>query len=139
MSRASMTPTLSAKDFLPGIVDHAAAVAVAVETKTDIGLVLEHRVADRVQHLHVFGVRIVFREGMVELGVERDHFATDRLHHLRRKRAGGAVATGDHDLQLALQLGALREIGDVARRKILVELIGAARLVVEIGVEHDFL
>ena len=91
------------------------------------------------QHLHVFGVRIVFRKGVVELGVERDHLAADRFHHLRRERARGAVAAGDHDFQLALQLRALGEIGDVARRKILVELIGAAGLVPEFGVEHDLL
>ena len=52
---------------------------------------------------------------------------------------GGAVAAGDHDLQLALQLGAFGQVGDVARRKILVELIGAAGLVLEVGIEHDLL
>ena len=76
---------------------------------------------------------------MVELGVERDHLAADRLHHVRRERACRAVAASDHDFQLALELRALGEIGDIARREILVELIGAAGLVVELGVEHDFL
>ena len=121
------------------IVDDAATVAVAVEAQADIGLVGEHGVADRVQHLHVFGVRIVFRKGMIELGVERDHFAADRLHHLRRERARGAVAASDHGLQLALQFWAVGEIGDIARREILVKLIGAADPVLEVGAEHDFL
>jgi hypothetical protein len=47
-----------------------------------MALVGEDRVADRVQHLHVFGVRIVSREGVVEIGVERHHLAADRLEHL---------------------------------------------------------
>ena len=41
---------------------------------------------------------------VVELGVERDHLAADRFQHLRRERAGRAVAAGHHDLQLALEL-----------------------------------
>ena len=100
---------------------------------------LEHRVADRVQHLHVLGIRIVFRKRVIEFGVERDNLAADRFHYLRRERARGAVAAGDHDLQLALEFWPLGEIGDIARREIFVELIGAAGLVLELGVEHDFL
>ena len=57
-------------------------------------LCLQHRVAHGVQHLHVFGVGIVVREGVVELAVERHHLAADRFQHLRRERAGGAVAAG---------------------------------------------
>ena len=98
---------------------------------------LKHCVAHGVQHFHVFGIGIVFREGVVELGVERHHLATDRLHHLRRECPRGAVAAGDHDFELALQLRAVGQIGDVARRKILVELIRTADLVLEGGVEHD--
>ena len=69
---------------------------------------------------------------MVELGVERDHLAADRLQHLRREGAGGAVAAGGDDLELALELRAVGEVGDVARRIILVELVGAAGLILEI-------
>ena len=130
---------LVGENLLAGIVDHAAAVAVAVEAEADIGLVRQHRVADGVQHFHVFGIGIVFREGVIEFGVERHHLAADRLHHLRREGARGAVAAGDHDFQLALQLRAPGQIGDVARRKILVKLIRAADLVLEVGIEHDLL
>ena len=52
-----------------------------------------------------------------------DNLAADRFHHLRRERARRAVAACDHDFQLALELRALGEIGDVARREIFVELI----------------
>jgi hypothetical protein len=108
-----------------------------IETKADIRLVRQHRVANGVQHFHVFGIRIVFREGVIEFGVERYHLAADRLHHLRCEGARGTVAAGDHDFQLALELRALGQIGNVAGREILVKLIRAADLVLEVGVEHD--
>ena len=92
------------EDLLAFVVDHAAAVAVAVEAERDVGLVDQHRVAHGVQHLHVFGVGIVAREGVVELAVERHHLAADRLQDVRREGAGGAVAAGGDDLQLALDL-----------------------------------
>jgi hypothetical protein len=45
-----------------------------------------------------------------------------------------------HDLQLALELRPLGQVGDVARRKILDETVGAAApAVLEVGVEHDLL
>ena len=88
MSRASMTPTLSAKISSPVLSTTPQRSPSPSKPKPTSALVLEHRVADRVQHLHVFGVRIVFREGVVKLGVERDHFAADRLHHVRCERAG---------------------------------------------------
>ena len=97
-----MTPTLSAKISSPVVVDDAAAVAVAVEAEADIGPVARRTaLADGVQHLHVFGVGIVARESVVELGVERDHLDAERVEHLRREGAGGAVAAGGHDLDLA--------------------------------------
>src|SRR5262245_20419638 len=95
--------------------------------------------AHGVQHLHVLGVGIVVRKGVVELAVERDDLAADRLQHLRREGAGGAVAAGADDLQAALELRPIGEVGDVAGRKILHEGIGAAAAHVEAGVEHDFL
>ena len=66
-----MTPILSAKISLPLVVDDAAPVAVAVEAEREVGLALCHRRGHRVQHPHVLGVRIVMREGEVELAVER--------------------------------------------------------------------
>ena len=76
-------PDLVGKNFLAFVVDDAAAVAVAVEAEREIGAVRQHRVAHGVQHLHVFGVGIVFGEGVVELAVERDDLAADLLQDLR--------------------------------------------------------
>ena len=78
---------LVGENLVAVVVDHAAAIAVAVEAEPDVGLVLEHRVADRVQHFHVFRVRIVFRERVIEFAVERDDLAADRFQHLRRESA----------------------------------------------------
>ncbi len=74
------------EDLVALVVDDAAAVAVAVEAEADVGLVLHHRFRDGVQHLHVFGVRIVAREGVVELGVERHHLAADGFENLAARR-----------------------------------------------------
>ena len=130
---------LVGENLLAVVVDHAAAVAVAVEAEADVGLGAQHLVAHGVEHLHVFGIRIVFRERVIELAVEPHHLAADRLQHLRRERARGAVAAGADHLQLALELRPLGEIGDVARRKILDEMIRAAARQLERGVEHDLL
>ena len=119
---------LVGEDFLAVIVDDAAAVAVAVEAEADVGLVREHGVAHRVQHFHVFGVRIVVRERVVELAIERHHLAADFLQDLRREGAGGAVAAGAYDLESALELRPLGQVGDIARRKILDEFVSAAGL-----------
>ena len=94
MSRASMTPTLSAKISSPSLSTTPQRSPSPSKPSADVGLVREHRVAHGVQHLHVFGVGIVVREGVIELAVERDDLAADRFQHLRRERAGGAVAAG---------------------------------------------
>ena len=70
---------LVGEDLVALVVDHAAAVAVAVEAEADVGLVGQHRLAHGVQHLHVFGIGVVAREGVVELAVERHHLAADAL------------------------------------------------------------
>ena len=54
------------ENFLARIVDNAAAVTVAVEAKSDIGPVLEHRLAHSKQHMQVFGIGIIFREVAIE-------------------------------------------------------------------------
>ncbi len=56
-----------------------------------------------------------------------------------REGAGGAVAAGRNHAQLALQLRPVGQVGDVARREIVDELIGAALAGLERGVEHDLL
>ncbi len=70
---------LVGENLLALVVHHPAAVAVAVEAERHIGLVDEHGIAHGVQHLHVFGIGIVAREGVVEIAVERHHVAADRL------------------------------------------------------------
>ncbi len=117
---------LVGEDFLAFVVDHAAAVAVAVEAQGHVGLARQHGVAHGVQHLHVFGVRIVVRKGVIELAIERHDLAADFFQHLRREGAGGAVAAGAHHLEMPLELRPLGEVGDIARRKILDEFVSAA-------------
>src|SRR4029453_10882951 len=80
-----------------------------------------------------------FGKGMVELAVERNDLAADRGEHLRRKGTGGAVAAGAQHLEAALELRPAGEIGDVARRKILDEGIGAPAAQVETRIKHDVL
>ena len=63
---------LVGEDRLALVVDHAAAVAVAVEGEPEIGAMREHGIARGVQHAEVFGVRVVGGEGVVELAIERD-------------------------------------------------------------------
>src|SRR5262249_57847940 len=78
-----------------------------------------------------------FGEGMVELAVERNDLAADGREHLRRKRAGGAVAAGANDLEAALELRALGEIGDITSREVLDEDVSAAAAQLEARLEHD--
>ena len=54
-----------------------------------------------------------------------------------RESAGGAVAAGGHDFELALEFRPLGQIGDVAFGEILHEHIGAAAGKIELGAEHD--
>src|SRR5436853_7906986 len=76
---------------------------------------------------------------MIELAVKWHHLAADRLEHTRRERARGAVAAGANHLETALELLPLGQVGDVARREILHEMIGAAGLQIETRAEHDLL
>ncbi len=128
---------LVGEDLLALVVDDAAAVAVAVEAEADIGAGLAHLVGDGVQHLHVFGIGIVAREGVVEFGVEGDDLAADHFEHLRREGARGAVAASGDDLEPALELRPVGEIGDIAVGEVFDELVGAALPQRESGVEHD--
>ena len=83
---------LVGENLLALVVDDAAPVAVAVEAERDVGAALRHRRRHRVQHPHVLGIRIVAREGEVEIAVERDDLGAERAQELGRERAGGAVA-----------------------------------------------
>ena len=81
------------------VVDDAAAVAVAVEAEREVGAALLHRRRHRVQHPHILGVRIVAREGEVELAVEGNDLDAERAQELGRERPGGPVAAGGDDLE----------------------------------------
>jgi hypothetical protein len=94
-------PDLVGEDLLAFVVHDAAAVAVAVEAEPDIGPALPDGCRHGVQHLHVLGVRVVARESVVELRVERHDLAAERFEQLRREGPGRAVAAGRHHLQLA--------------------------------------
>ena len=84
------------ENFLAFIIYYAAAIAIAVKGKTNIGCGFEHLIAQRVQHFHVFGVRIVIWETVVQIAIEFDNFDTELLQHLRRKRARRAIAASDN-------------------------------------------
>ncbi len=99
----------------------------------------QHRVANGMQHRHVFRVGIVAREAMVEFAIKRHHLAADRLQHPRRKRTGGTVAARRDHFQPAFELRPVGQIGDIAGRKIFHEPVGAARGEFELGAEHDLL
>ena len=121
-----MTPILSAKISCALVVDDAAAVAVAVEAERDVGAMRLHRLGHRVQHVQVFGVRIVAREVEIEVAVERHDLDAEPRQQLRREGARGAVAAGGDHLQLALELRPLGQRGDIAGGKIGDEFVGAA-------------
>ena len=104
MSRASITPTLSAKISSPSLSTTPQRSPSPSKPSATSALLAQHLVAHGVQHLHVLGVGIVVREGVVELAVERHHLAADRREHLRREGAGGAVAAGANHLEAALEL-----------------------------------
>ena len=78
-SRASMTPTLSAKISWPSLSTTPQRSPSPSKPKPTSALLREHRLAHGVQHLHVFGVGIVAREGVVEIAVERHDLAADAL------------------------------------------------------------
>ena len=127
------------EDLLALVVDHAATVAVAVKAERDVGAVDQHRVTHGVQHLHVFGVGIVARKRVIELAIERHHLAADRFEDSGRESAGGAVAAGGDDLQLALDFRPFGQIGDIAFGEILHELVRAAAAEIELRLQHDLL
>ena len=97
---------LVGEDRLALVVDHAAPVAVAVEGEPEIGAMLEHGVACRVQHAEIFGIRIMGGEGVVELAIERDDGGAKLGEDARRESPRRAVAAGDDHLQGAQQFRA---------------------------------
>ena len=109
---------LVGKDFGARLVDHAAAVAVAIEAEPHGRAALAHLVRHGVQHGEVFGIGIVAREGEIELGIHRHDLATDPLQEFGRKGAGGAVAAGGDNLDRSFERQRAREIVEVGLAEI---------------------
>ncbi len=130
---------LVGENLLALVVDDAAAVAVAVEAEADVGPLALHRLGELVQHLEIFRVRIIVREGVVEHGVHGDDVDADALQDFRREIACRPVAARANDAELVLQRPALGEVGDVAFAEIGNEGVGAAGAGLGLGVEHDVL
>ena len=76
---------LVGEDRLALVVHDPAAVAVAVEGEPEIGAVLEHRVARRIQHGEIFGIGVVGGEGVVEAAIERDDRCAEGCEHAGAK------------------------------------------------------
>ena len=130
-------PDLVGEDLGALVVDDAAAVAVAVEAERDVGAGLLHRRRHRMQHLHIFGVRIVVREGEVEIAVERNDLDAELAQELGREGAGRAVAAGGDDLEPAAHFRASGQIGDVAGGKIGHEFVSPAGLIAVVSSNDD--
>src|SRR5580700_7762657 len=128
MSRASMTPTLSAKISSPSLsTTPQRSPSPSKPSPTSA------RFASTASRMACS----IFRSSVIEFAVERHDLAADFLQDLRREGARGAVAAGAHHLEVALDLVAFGQVGDVARGKILDEVVCAAAFCLEPAVEHD--
>ncbi len=117
---------LVGEDLVALVVDDPAAVAVAVEAEPDVGPDGLDLLGHGFEHVKVFGVRVVAREGEIGFGVERHHLAAERFEESRRESARRSVAAGRHNLQLSRDRPVLLEVGQVAGREIRDRVIGAA-------------
>ncbi len=104
---------LVGEDLVALVVHDAAAVAVAVETERDVCAGLQRLVAHGVEHEHVFGIGIVVRERVVELGVERHDLAAKPVQDLGRERTCRPVAAGRDDLEAARDRTARDQFVDI--------------------------
>jgi hypothetical protein len=130
---------LVGENLLAFVVNNATAVTVAIEAERDIRPYPQHLVTHGVQHLHVFGVGIVFWKIMVEVAVETNNLAAHGFEHLRRECPCRSVAACANHLEPALELWPPGEIGDVAGGKIRHEFVCAASAQVETRLEDDVL
>src|SRR4029079_3487557 len=78
------------------------------------------------EHLHVFRIRVVARERVIELGIQRDDLDTQGFQNARGKVNGRAVTAGHNSPDPALEKSALGKIADIGTGKILDEAICAA-------------
>ncbi len=115
-SRASIRPILSAKISSPVVVDHAAAVAVAVEAQRQVGAVLADGLGHVVQHL------AGLRGSDCSCGKVQSRSQSISITSATpiRRRASGAKAPAVPLPQAAttfsgrFELHARRDVGDVA-------------------------
>ena len=114
---------LVGEDFLAMIVDDAAAVAVAIEAEADVGAAPAHLVRHGMQHLHVLGVGVVAREGMVELAVERHHVDAHARQQLRGEGPRRAIAAGGDGADFARRLRPVGEVGEIGLAEIFDEAV----------------
>src|SRR6185312_13676659 len=130
---------LVGENLRAGVIHDAAAVAVAVEAETKLRLVRLHRIRHRVQHVQVFGVRIVFGKGVVELGIERHDVGADALQRLRSEGAGRAVAARRDDADRPRELVALGESVEIGLAEIRDAMPTAAGALLAAAFEYDCL
>ena len=118
-----------ALDVLSALVLHAHAVAVAVEGESQVGLVLDHGLADRRAGRLLAGVGEVVGEGRVGRAEERHHRQACTPVDLLAEERRGAVAGVEHDLERPGEAHPPDEVGDVGGTQ--VKLLDAARPHVE--------
>ena len=87
------------RDRITALVDHEAAVGVAVEREPDVRADLAHLGLQVDQVLRVERVRLVVRKRAVELEVHRDDSERQAVEHGRHGVPGHAVPGVDHDGQ----------------------------------------
>ena len=106
---------MSAKIAVALIVDHPAAVAVAIKAQGEVRLVLlNSRRTPPCSIFKIFRIWIVVGEGVIKLAVQRDNLAAHGRKNLRRKNARRPVAAGHDDFQPPRQLRPLAEVIYVA-------------------------
>ncbi len=130
---------LVGEDFLARIIDHAAAITVTVETEREVGTGFLHLGGHLYQHGVVFGVRIIFGEGPVEIGIHLDHFHAHTAQGLGGKGTGGTIATGRDDAQRTLDLRLGGDVGDIGFGKVFDVGQGATGTLDTQTAQHDFL
>ena len=114
------------EDFFTFIIDNAAAVAIAVKGKTDIGTGFQNLVAHGVQHFHIFRIGVVMWEAVVQLAMQFDHLNAQRAQHIRGERPRRAIAASDNRFQFAFEIIAPRQIILIGLRHTIDALISAA-------------
>ena len=128
---------LVGKNFFSVIGHHAATVAIAIEAERKLRPGLLHHLGHRMQHLHVFGVGIVFGEGEIQLRIHRDHLCPDAGKCLRRKGARRAVAAGRHHPDRAGEFVPVRDRREITRAHVFGTGIAAAGARFGEAAEHD--